>query len=69
MTKPRKTPSYKRSPQPEMQIVYDLACEMSHSSGYFERDEYGNELGRDREILDALNWVRKSFGLKGNKET
>lgn len=52
-----------------MQIVYDLACEMSHSSGYFERDEYGNELGRDREILDALNWVRKSFGLKGNKET
>lgn len=71
MTKPRKVPRYDHSSTPrELQIVYDLAVEMSHSDSYAEIDEESQtRLGRKREITDSLNWVRKTFGLKGNKET
>ena len=49
-----------------LQIVYDLACEMSHCSSYAEIDDDGTYVGVDPAVLRALNRVKICFGLKGD---
>jgi hypothetical protein len=59
----------KRIPYKQLQLVYDMAVEMSGSSSYGEYDEEtSNYLGREREVLKALNMVREAFGLAGEPE-
>jgi hypothetical protein len=52
----------------QLQCVYELAVEMSHCSSYAELDDDGHYVGRDPDILEALNAVRKTFRLKGEVE-
>jgi len=55
----------RRTPRQALQVVYDLACEMSHSSSYAEIDDDGDVFGTDPEILEALKVVRGYFRLRG----
>lgn len=59
----------KRIPLKQLQMVYELACEMSHCNAYFEIDDDGQPAGRRTDILKALNSVRVSFGLDGEVES
>lgn len=52
----------------QLQLIYDMACEMSYSNSYAEVTEAGDVLGRDPNVTDALNAVRKFFRLKGSLE-
>lgn len=52
-------------PRLALQRVYDMACEMSHSSSYAELDEDCEVIGTDPAILKALEDVRSFFKLKG----
>jgi hypothetical protein len=56
----------KRTPHSALQIVYDLACEMSHCSSYAELDETEQYAGTNQDVLDALSKVKKFFKLKGD---
>jgi hypothetical protein len=57
-------PSFRK----QLQLIYDLACEMSHSNSYFEMDDDNEVIGRRQDIIDALNTVRKLFRPKGKVE-
>ena len=48
-----------------LQVVYDLACEMSHAGWYAEIDDDGVYSGTNPRILKALEDVRSFFRLKG----
>jgi hypothetical protein len=60
----------KRVLKRQLQIVYDLAEEMSACDDYAIRDEdTGDNFGRDPDIVNALNAFRRTFRLKGAKVT
>jgi len=62
---PRKRTRRLTTPRQALQVVYDLACEMSHSNSYVELDDEGNILGTDPAILKALRDVKSFFRLRG----
>ncbi len=58
------------SPHPhskkDLQTVWDLAAEMSNENSYGDYDEAtGTRLGVRASIANALNRVKKAFGLRG----
>ena len=52
-------------PRKALQMVYDMACEMSHSNEYADVDADGEYAGIDPDVLAALAAVKRHFGLKG----
>lgn len=52
-------------PRKVLQMVYDMACEMSHSNEYADVDADGECAGIDPDVLAALAVVKRHFGLKG----
>lgn len=62
---PRQRTRRLTTPRKALQVVYDLACEMSHCSMYAEIDDDGNVVGTDPSILKALADVRSFFRLSG----
>ncbi len=62
---PRKNgPQISRTPRKELQLLYDLADQMSYASHLMEHDDEGNRLGRDPKIVKALEKVREAFQLE-----
>jgi hypothetical protein len=54
----------------DLQTVWDMAAEMSGENSYAIFDEEtGENLGKSRAILKALNRVKKFFGLRGKDVT
>lgn len=52
----------------QMQIVFDLAVECSSASHHFEHDDDGEVIGKDPEIVEAINTVGRYYKLRGRVE-
>ncbi len=55
----------RRTPKKQLQLIYDMACEMSNCTTYMVPiDDEGNHGETDPKVVAALETVRKFFGLE-----